>query len=495
MLLDYKKYFFMVIKKSMALILIFLPFCSMHAVALYDFFIANIGREDASGGATFGNLDGGILYMMFMWFAWPIYVIWEDRAIWNFADYYHFFVVKISPFFLYVLIAIDFIKNPIKKDYLIYALLLLLFLFISKGNQPPFGNIFVWLIENVPGFLVFRSPDSKAGFIIVLSLALLILGSSYRKSKYFAMLVLTVSIVQSYPLLSGLAIKGSFSDSDDNRVVTISDEYKQIADFINAPYREYGYIFPFPNHNFTKFRMGGRKLHHGQDLLPKVINMPFVYFGSHSGMPGFKYNYYQDIVNTMEFDKMESFGIRYFIFRRDLEKEYLPIREYWSRNYDLVFENSLFDVFENKEAPKIIEGEVANVNIHDNSFNYVNNNKSKEIILHQNYHPGWVIYKVDDNCYFEIEEDTWLYNFLCDTEYLFKDKWDKAKKNITISNNSWQIDTNISSKKQTNLKLLFYPQLIFNLSMIVSLFFITIYSALLIIVMMRSKKINKNRKI
>ena len=61
----------------------------------------------------------------------------------------------------------------------------------------------------------------------------------------------------------------------------------------------------------------------------------------------FQYNDYQDIVNAMEFEKMESFGIRYFIFRRDLEKEYLPIREYWSRNYDLVFKNSLFDVFEN----------------------------------------------------------------------------------------------------------------------------------------------------
>lgn len=44
------------------------------------------------------------------------------------------------------------------RTVLYFSLLALLGAFLAKGINPPFGGIYLWLFENVPGFALFRDP-------------------------------------------------------------------------------------------------------------------------------------------------------------------------------------------------------------------------------------------------------------------------------------------------------------------------------------------------
>jgi len=54
-----------------------------------------------------------------------------------------------------------------------FAILALLGAFLAKGANPPFGGMYVWLFEHVPGFIMFRDP-TKFYLYIALGYSVLI---------------------------------------------------------------------------------------------------------------------------------------------------------------------------------------------------------------------------------------------------------------------------------------------------------------------------------
>lgn len=64
-------------------------------------------------------------------------------------------------------------KNSGKKNVLFFAFLALVGIFLAKGANDPFGDLYIWLFENVPGFVMFRDP-SKFYTLIALSYSILI---------------------------------------------------------------------------------------------------------------------------------------------------------------------------------------------------------------------------------------------------------------------------------------------------------------------------------
>ena len=64
-------------------------------------------------------------------------------------------------------------ENGISKILLFAFLFYLLSIFLSKGVQTPFGGVYLWLFEHIPGFTVFRSGFVKFGIMIALSSAIL----------------------------------------------------------------------------------------------------------------------------------------------------------------------------------------------------------------------------------------------------------------------------------------------------------------------------------
>lgn len=65
-------------------------------------------------------------------------------------------------------------KTKEEKQYIIFfSLLALIGTFLAKGAQDPFGGIYIWLFQHVPGFSLFRDP-TKWFSLVALSYALLI---------------------------------------------------------------------------------------------------------------------------------------------------------------------------------------------------------------------------------------------------------------------------------------------------------------------------------
>ena len=69
-----------------------------------------------------------------------------------------------------------FIKNietKIKKYIIFFAVLGLVGAFLAKGANDPFGFIYIWLFDHIPGFIMFRDP-TKWYLLIAISYSILI---------------------------------------------------------------------------------------------------------------------------------------------------------------------------------------------------------------------------------------------------------------------------------------------------------------------------------
>lgn len=69
-----------------------------------------------------------------------------------------------------------FIKNEerkIKKYIVFFAILGLLGAFLAKGANDPFGFIYIWMFDHIPGFIMFRDP-TKWYLLIAISYSILI---------------------------------------------------------------------------------------------------------------------------------------------------------------------------------------------------------------------------------------------------------------------------------------------------------------------------------
>jgi len=81
--------------------------------------------------------------------------------------------------------------------------LILIGIFISKGSNEPFGNLFLYLYDHLPGFQIFRRPVSKFYWVYILSLiplAMIGLSIFIEKThknwiKLSAYVVLAISVI------------------------------------------------------------------------------------------------------------------------------------------------------------------------------------------------------------------------------------------------------------------------------------------------------------
>ncbi len=72
-------------------------------------------------------------------------------------------------------------KEEIKvKKYLVFFISLgLLGIFLAKGSNEPFGNLYIWLFDNIPGFVMFRDP-TKWYSLIAVSYSILVPYSIFK---------------------------------------------------------------------------------------------------------------------------------------------------------------------------------------------------------------------------------------------------------------------------------------------------------------------------
>jgi hypothetical protein len=75
---------------------------------------------------------------------------------------------------LLAFMSIFFVKKEKQNKLILYFILLGIFgAFLAKGSQDPFGNIYLWMFQHLPGFFLFRD-STKWYTLVAISYAILI---------------------------------------------------------------------------------------------------------------------------------------------------------------------------------------------------------------------------------------------------------------------------------------------------------------------------------
>lgn len=391
----------MVFKNSAQLVVVVLPVLLHYGFLGYGMVATAPPTMNLSGGETFGSLRGGILYQFLQWFSWGIYTSWKPKSIFSFASYFTEWYSLAAPFCVYAVLASGrFINNLRNKAFLsIFGAGLVMFLFV-KGGQPPFGTLYLFLLEHLPVFRVFRSPDTKFGFVIMLALSILLLFS-YQESRRRVLTVVLccVMLIQASLFFSGVAIRGENTKNSFDRILQVPQAYWEVAQFLNNPERTYGSIAMFPTDEFGLFRLNDGDQYIGQDLLPKLVQLPFVRVSENGSLPT---AVFRDLdQNLVGGTVLQKYPLRYYIMRNDIGSVPNDF-SLGGENFPLIFQNFTFRVYENLLAPALFEVRGARLvqfeKVSPVEYRVVVSGYQSEfqLIQHMNFHRGWGLY-VEDN--------------------------------------------------------------------------------------------------
>lgn len=361
--LIHKEQLLKTLKRVAILLLTYLPLSSVILFVLLNEYLNNASNINSVRLPTYGHQQGGLWYQSLLLFSWGMYTKWTPRSLYPFADYFFSIPYKISTLTIYALILIGTFKpvrglkpqwklksmSKLTKLIVVLIIILVFSLFFAKAAQPPLGEIFVFLFENVPFFSVFRTADIRFGFPVVLTISLLLILVSHRYSKrFFSMVVIGIICTQSIILLNGTAVLGENKGTEYyDRVIHIPQEYKDLAEFLNNDSAEFGYILTIPPVWYGHYKLGPSEHHFGQDLLPKLIKHPFTYISRSGGIYTKSYEKLLATVESKDFQTLKKFPIQYVVLRRDTVcKDCRDITQQDIEDkFDLVFKNDTFSVY------------------------------------------------------------------------------------------------------------------------------------------------------
>jgi hypothetical protein len=211
-----------------------------------------------------------------------------------------------------------------KKNILFFCFLALLGAFFAKGANYPFGGIYIFLFEHIPGFMMFRDA-SKFYVLIALSYSILIpftvskiyeflKNKQLNKNKILNVQNIFLSIVILYLLfLIRPALLGQLNGTFKSTVMP--QDYVKLEKFLSS------------RNNFSR-----------TFWLPTVQRFGF-YSNNHPAIPAkdfFKLTDNSKIINLLKKDKflLQEAGVKYVIIPFDSQGEiYLKDRKYDKKTY------------------------------------------------------------------------------------------------------------------------------------------------------------------
>ena len=166
-----------------------------------------------------------------------------------------------------------------KKSVIAIFFMTLVGLLFTAGSHPPFGYIYIWLIEHVPGFVIFRTPFYKFAPSVWLGYALLIaytldelisrLKISQRMRLGLIALCLVSWSVYHYPFFTGIFF--DYEVGQKTTKVLVPQYVFDFARYANGPDFPYRRILLLPGQNasthFEAYTWGYWSLAQIQSLL------------------------------------------------------------------------------------------------------------------------------------------------------------------------------------------------------------------------------------
>ncbi len=144
---------------------------------------------------------------------------YDNSSIWSASFVSSLALILNSTILFIIFLGIVFSRR--NKVMLFFSLLLLLSFFFSKGNNPPFGELYTYLFVKMPFLQIFRNPVEKIGLISVFASSILAaysLDTIYQRylSKFTARFngrnylvifsILCIGLFWGWPFFSGIAL-------------------------------------------------------------------------------------------------------------------------------------------------------------------------------------------------------------------------------------------------------------------------------------------------
>lgn len=409
MLLAYYLYaitFLKISKKFIKSLYLFLTIIPLLSYQIYNIFYQKKSLEGINpkiDEAVYGNVAGGMLMQLKMIHSWGIYNIWNPRFHYPFGSHYFSNIYNITIAVLYCLILIgiyNFFKNEKSKslkNFLIFFLVVFFVVtFFAKGSSGYLGQIFIYFYNNVPFFSIFRTPDIRFGFTIILILSfivLLILRNNKLLANPINIIIITISL--SLPYFNGEALKGkNIGDLYYDKVIQVPSSYIEAANFINSNTKKYDFVFDLDMIDYGMFNLD-HDIYSGQDIFSKLIRSPLVYGSDNNPIPFQTIQILKNIKFQNNFELFKNYPIKFIILRKNTEaiKKFIT-----SKNLINVYENSLFIIYELKSFAPILDGCGSNFSTYNNdSFIAKVDSTCSNLILRLNYDDNWRIIDLGKN--------------------------------------------------------------------------------------------------
>ena len=203
--------------------------------------------------------------------------------------------------------------------------------------------------------------------------------------------------MQSWPLLTGIAVRGiNVDDRYYDRIIQIPDDYKNISSFINQHSKDTEYVMTLPSITYGHYILPNDEHLIGQDLLPKLIDAPFLYISSSDAMSKKTYDLLNDIISNEQYERLKNFPIKYVLLRNDI----CPSCKQASINKldkvaDLVYQNSTFFLYQMRKYRSVVDSPNVNyVKVNPVKYRVTFNNISEpnDLYLLQNFDKNWKLF-------------------------------------------------------------------------------------------------------
>lgn len=189
-------------------------------------------------------------------------VIWFDS--WEGQPYFPSLIgLNTNPIMIFIgmlfpILAFTSILISKNRFVIFFTLLTIISIFLAKGLHEPFGDVYRWMIMNIPGFWIYRAPWEKFGLLQALGYSILIgftsnhIYASLHKLSFvkekkfkkisakiikkaipiiFILMIITLNMFYNYPLIKGQMIPSSEGDIGYHEKFNVGF-YQKFPDYI-----------------------------------------------------------------------------------------------------------------------------------------------------------------------------------------------------------------------------------------------------------------------
>ena len=247
-------------------------------------------------------------------------------------------------FFLWIIAFFSiFLVKSRKEKNIIYLCILgfVSFIFLAKGANPPFGEIYKFLLFNVPIFKVFRTTSMSAIGATIFFSIMLIISVYYieKKVKRILLFILVIHLIVFAPIYFGVRLIIFEEKGQIKKGVSIPSEYYEMGNTLDN-IKEDIKILSLPLDDSYTYKNWP---YMGQSIMEWITKKPYIH-GQILGFPGFT-----DNLVLQRMDKSEACfwtgvnNIGYILKEKDTQiPDYSLSRFKFNFSVSSVSENSYF---------------------------------------------------------------------------------------------------------------------------------------------------------